>query len=99
VTKDKHAREGSVGRKNRGIPKSQVSKLCTHWLGAEIIVPRHKLATARNPDSIRRWACNGRVDHDTFHDRETMYKLKNDGIKDDGHERKHDEPRTKRRES
>jgi hypothetical protein len=67
--------------------------------GEEIIVPRHKLATAWNPDSIRHWARDGRVDYDTFHDRESMYKLKSDGIEDDGRERNHDEPRAKRRES
>ncbi len=67
--------------------------------GAEIIVPRHKLATARSPDGIRLGARDERVDHDTFHDRKSMYKLKSDSIEDDGREREHDELRAKRRES
>jgi hypothetical protein len=65
----------------------------------EIIVPRHKLDTARSPDGIRRGARDGRVDYDTFHDRKSVYKLKSDGIEDDDRERKHDELRVKRRES
>jgi hypothetical protein len=44
--------------------------------GAEIIVPRHKLATARSPDGIRRWARDERDDYNTFHDRKSMYQLK-----------------------
>jgi hypothetical protein len=66
---------------------------------AEMIVPRHKLATPRSPDGIRLGACDERVDYDTFHDRKSMYKLKSNDIEDDGRERKHDELRAKRRES
>jgi hypothetical protein len=65
----------------------------------ETIVPRHKLATARSPDGIRLGTRDERVDYDTFHDGKSVYKLKSDGIEDDGHERKHDELRAKRRES
>ena len=65
--------------------------------GTETIVPRHKLVTARSPDGIRLWARDERVDYDTFHDRKSMYKLKSNGIEDDGRnsERKHDERRAR----
>ena len=66
--------------------------------GVEIILPRHELDTARSPDGVRRWTRDGRVNHDTFHDRESMHKLKSDGIEDDDRERKHDELKAKRRE-
>ena len=66
---------------------------------AETSVPRHKLATARSPDGIRLGARDERADHDTFRERKSMYKLKSDGIEDDGREREHDALRAKRRES
>lgn len=57
------------------------------------------MAFARSPDGIRVGARDGRTDYDTFHDRESMNKLKNDGIEDDGREKKHDKLRAKKRES
>jgi hypothetical protein len=64
---------------------------------AEIIVPGHKLAIARGPDGIRIRTRDGRVNHDTFRERKSMYKAKRDGIDDDAREKKHDDLGVKRR--
>jgi len=63
----------------------------------KIIVPCHKLGTARIPDGIRVGHRDGRVDHDTFHDRKSICKLKRNGVEDDAREEKHDDPRVKRK--
>lgn len=64
---------------------------------AEIIIPGHKLAIARGPDGIHIRTRDGRVNHDAFHERKSMYKVKRDGIDDDAREKKHDDLGVKRR--
>jgi hypothetical protein len=64
---------------------------------AKIIVPGHKLAIARGPDSIRIRTRDGRVNHDTLHERKSMYKVKRGGIDEDAREKEHDDLGVKRR--